>query len=89
MNYKLVHKPGNWQAIPNTKGKYVTQLYDIVETKTGHVVATKPGFHDEAKRLCHHLNSGGGFNGNTPEFFLKSVPPIKWSHDELTSEITK
>lgn len=84
MNYKLVNKPGEWEAIPNTEGKYVTQRYDILETKTNQIVATKPGFNDEAKRLCGHLNGGGGFNGHTPEFFLSSIPPIKWSASEIS-----
>lgn len=74
MNYRLISKPGEWSPIPNTDGKYVTQNYDILETQTNQIVAENvPGFNDEAKRLCRHLNLGGGFDGWTPDFFLKRL----------------
>ena len=74
MNYKLIHKPGQWSPIPNTDGKYVTQDYDILETRTNQIVAENvPGFNDQAKALCRHLNLGGGFDGHTPEFFLQRL----------------
>jgi hypothetical protein len=27
-----------------------------------------------AKGIINHLNLGGGFNGETPSFFLKNIP---------------
>lgn len=78
MNYKTVAKPGEWEPIPNTDGKYVTSMYDIVEAKTDHVVATLPGFNDQAKAMTRHLNMGGGFAGWTPAFFLEQITPIKF-----------
>lgn len=68
MNYKLVQT--GLSAIPG-KGDFETQAYDIIETKTNQVIACDvPGYMNEAKNLCRHLNMGGGFDGNTPPFFL-------------------
>lgn len=83
MNYTLVNKPGEWEAVPDTDGKYVAFLYDIQETKTGHVVATKSAHASEAKRLCRHLNMGGGFDGWTPAFFLERIPVSDSASDVL------
>ena len=45
-------------------------FYCVKETTTGHVVKIFAQFND-ARKLMKHLNSGGGFDGNTPNFFLK------------------
>ena len=82
MNYKTVMRQGEWEAIPGTEGKYVTQLYDILETPTNLVVATIPGYADQAKQMCRHLNMGGGFDGWTPQFFLAKIPPMVFSDSE-------
>jgi len=73
MNYKLVQT--GVTDIHNTDGKYVTQVYDILETATDQtVIEGIHGYKDEAKKLCRHLNMGGGFDGNTPSFFLARIP---------------
>lgn len=51
--------------------------FTVIEKKTGHEIKTFP--HEKfvtsasAKALCKHLNSGGGFNGNTPDFFMQRI----------------
>ena len=75
MNYKLVQT--GVADIHNTDGKYVTQVYDILETKTSQVVKSGvPAYLNEAKNACRHLNMGGGFDGNTPAFFLARIPSL-------------
>jgi len=43
-------------------------MYHITETPTGTVVSSRKT-KEEAKALTKLLNSGGGFDGFTPEFF--------------------
>lgn len=47
------------------------KMFGVFEKGTQNVVKT---FYnkDEAMSLCRHLNLGGGFDGNTPAFFLKN-----------------
>jgi hypothetical protein len=72
MNYKLVQK--GIDTIPNTDGRFAGAVYDILETTTDQIVAEGiHGYKDEAKRLCRHLNMGGGFDGFTPSFFLAKL----------------
>jgi hypothetical protein len=48
-------------------------LYYIKETKTDLIVKTYTNWSD-ARKMYVHLNAkGGGFDGWTPEFFLKKV----------------
>jgi len=73
MNYKLV--PAGIATVPNTDSKFSAQVYDILETATDQIVARGiPGAHNQAKALCRQLNMGGGFDGNTPPFFLAQIP---------------
>jgi hypothetical protein len=73
MNYKLV--PNGIAAVPNTNGKFAGPVYDILETTTNQIVAEGiSGHNSEAKNLCRKLNMGGGFDGNTPSFFLARIP---------------
>lgn len=73
MNYKLV-ATGSMVDIVNTHGKYGTEAFDVLETKTNYVVASNvPAYQNQAKNLCRRLNSGGGFNGFTPAFFLERL----------------
>lgn len=62
----------------NYKIQQVETLYQIVETKTGNVVAGNLD-QQQAKTTCRHLNFGGGFDGWTPDFFLQKT---KFSYDE-------
>ena len=61
MNYKLVTNPGHF--------------FDVVETKTDHIVFTS-AVHSKAKEVLRHLNFGGGFDGWTPSFMLKNLEHI-------------
>lgn len=76
-NYK-VQRTGDWADTPSftnpgTLSGYMHSTYEIVETSTQQVI--KNGLYQtEANRLCQHLNSGGFFDGFTPEFFLKPIP---------------
>ena len=73
MNYKLVQ--AGIADVTNTNGDYVTQIYDIIENSTNQVVEFNvPAYLNKAKNLCRHLNMGGGFDGNTPAFFLARIP---------------
>lgn len=76
MNYKVVNYTSNI-APPHI------QFADVLEVPTKLTIkANIPTI--EARALCKHLNSGGGFNGLTPEFFLKSIPPIQWPSNEIS-----
>jgi hypothetical protein len=49
-------------------------MYDVLEETTNQVIKSFPG--DEflnARKFMRHLNLGGGFDGFTPTFFLKSI----------------
>jgi len=43
----------------------------VIETTTSQTIKTAKTV-DEAKKLARHLNLGGGFDGFTPNFFLKN-----------------
>ena len=43
----------------------------VIETTTNQVIK-KFESPEEAKKVCRHLNLGGGFDGHTPNFFLKT-----------------
>lgn len=47
------------------------KVFGVLEKETENII--KVFFDkDEAMALCRHLNLGGGFDGNTPAFFLKN-----------------
>jgi hypothetical protein len=51
----------------------IVDRHDILETKTGCIVRT--GLTQAvAKETTRKLNFGMGFDGWTPEFFLKTIP---------------
>lgn len=55
--------------------KYVQtthQVFDVVESKTSLVIESNMNY-DDARALTRHLNFGGGFAGNTPEFFIERI----------------
>ena len=56
----------------NYKIQQTENLYQVVETQTGNIVANFLEQH-QAKTTCRHLNFGGGFDGYTPEFFLQKT----------------
>jgi hypothetical protein len=58
MNYEIIQT--------NENGKF----YSIKETETDHIIATFKKSVD-AKKMAKHLNLGGGFDGWTPNFFVK------------------
>jgi hypothetical protein len=62
----------------NYKIQQVENVYEIIETQTGNIIAGNLDQH-QAKTTCRHLNFGGGFDGHTPEFFLQKT---KISYDE-------
>ena len=57
----------NYKIVQNGK------KHTVVETRTELVLGTFSSI-QEAKKLQKHLNLGGCFDGNTPTFFVKSVP---------------
>lgn len=51
----------------------IVDRHDILEVKTGHII--KSGLTQAvAKETTRKLNFGTGFDGWTPEFFLKQIP---------------
>ena len=58
MNYVIRHNPEN--------------TFSVLETITNQVIYTYNLLCD-AKVMERHLNTGGGFDGNTPNFFLKNI----------------
>jgi hypothetical protein len=60
MNYKTV------------QGEKNCSIYNVVETTTNQVIKTFKD-HKDAKEFMRHLNLGGGFDGFSPTFILKSV----------------
>lgn len=53
-----------------------TKTHYIVELKSDQTI--KDGMNEkEAKVMCRHLNLGGGFDGNTPDFFFNRITITK------------
>jgi len=51
--------------------KINTKKICVFETKTGQVIKTyRNNNKNQALTLCLHLNNSGGFNGETPNYFL-------------------
>ncbi len=50
----------------------VVDRYDILETKTGHIVKSDLS-QNEAKEMTRKFNFGSGFDGWTPQFFLSKL----------------
>lgn len=68
---RLMHKPRNLKKMQH----YFVSLnkdngkYDVVEKPTEQIINTFDK-HDKATKVSRSLNSGKGFCGNTPSFFL-------------------
>lgn len=75
VNYKVT----NYQAhISNPSA----QTADVVEVATD--LTIKAGIPvKEARDLCRHLNFGGGFDGNTPPFFLEKIKGLVFEEDNF------
>ena len=55
-------------------------MYDVLEETTNQVIKSFPGDKFlEARAFMRHLNLGGGFDGWSPTFFLKTVKKSKQS----------
>jgi hypothetical protein len=54
--------------------------WQIVETQTGQVLKENLD-REQAKNMCRHLNFGGGFDGNTPGFFLNKLEKFHFEDD--------
>jgi hypothetical protein len=51
------------------------KIFNVIEKQTGHCIKS---FETQKKAFeyCCFLNAGGGFDGFTPEFFIKNVKII-------------
>ena len=59
----------NYKSIRSDK----VNLFDVIESLTDQIILS--GLTSEAaKAATRHLNMGGGFDGNTPSFFLARIP---------------
>ena len=52
--------------------RVVTDHYIVIEKSTNQVIRSFDNKAD-AKKFLRHMNFGGGFDGWTPEFFLKAL----------------
>lgn len=61
----------------NYKMKVDNGVHQVLETSTEQIIET---FKDnkECRKFMRHLNLGGGFDGFTPQFVLKSVKNNKF-----------
>jgi hypothetical protein len=73
VNYKVV----NYTADINTPH---VQKADVLEIKTNLVIESQIPV-GQAKEVCRHLNFGGGFDGNTPSFFLEKLEIINHTQE--------
>jgi hypothetical protein len=73
VNYKIVNE--RYLAyLPSNLYPWVMEVGgDILETKTNQIIKTGLDL-KKAKETIRHLNFGGGFDGETPAFFLKNIP---------------
>ena len=78
VNYKM-QPTGH---IVDVGGGYGIAGADVVETKTDQVIASSIPM-PEAKEMVRHLNFGGGFNGNTPSFFLQKSKSLEFEDDSF------
>jgi diaminopimelate decarboxylase len=56
----------------NYKVKQTKNTFEVIETKTEHIMGVFSQ-QSEAKKVLRHLNFGGGFDGFTPTFFVKNT----------------
>jgi len=78
VNYKM-QPTGH---IVDVGGGYGIAGADVVETKTDQVIASSIPM-PEAKEMVRHLNFGGGFNGNTPSFFLQKSKSLEYQEENF------
>ncbi len=78
VNYKM-QPTGH---IVDVGGGYGIAGADVVETKTDQVIASSIPM-PEAKEMVRHLNFGGGFNGNTPSFFLQKSKSLEFQDESF------
>jgi hypothetical protein len=82
VNYKT-QPTGN---IVDLGGGYGVMGADVVENKTHYrspqVIASGIPM-PEAKEMVRHLNMGGGFNGNTPSFFLQKSKGLEYQEENF------
>lgn len=79
VNYKIMN---NKILNIDITADYVEMGGDILETKTDQVVVKGLGMR-EAKEMVRHLNFGGGFDGNTPTFFLGEIKRLQFSEKDF------
>jgi len=77
VNYKMVN-----ERYINQYTGFVEAGGDILETKTNQII--KIGIDlKKAKEIIRHLNFGGGFDGETPTFFLSDIKKSDSSNQYL------
>ena len=75
VNYKIVNYTANIDTPQMQKA-------DVFEVKTNQVIRSQIPV-GEAKEVCRHLNFGGGFDGETPTFFLSDIKKSNGSNQYL------
>ena len=84
VNYKIV----NERLVPvdtplgGIEAGYAERGGDILETKTNQIIKIGIGL-KKAKEMVRHLNFGGGFDGETPAFFLSDIKKNHGSSEYL------
>jgi len=72
VNYKIVNERYLTYKSSNPYPWIVEVGGDILETKTNQIIKTGIDL-KKAKEMIRHLNFGGGFDGETPTFFLSDI----------------
>jgi len=60
----------NYEVVPVNSDRFY-----VLETKTNQIVVECDKLCD-ARKFMKHFNHGGGFDGNTPNFFLKTTQKV-------------
>lgn len=77
VNYKIVN-----ERYINLYTSFAEAGGDILETKTNQIIKTGIDL-KKAKEMIRHLNFGGGFDGETPTFFLSDIKKSDSSNQYL------
>ena len=61
---------------------YKVEQDKVIELSTGQVIKENLN-NTKAKELCRSLNFGGGFDGNTPAFFLEKIKKVEFTDESF------
>ena len=81
VNYRVEKDDILTQSL-STMSKGRANGFHVIENESGHIM--KSGLSKAAAQaLCRSLNFGGGFDGNTPAFFLEKIKKVEFTHESF------